>query len=370
MSENSNSIDIYSSRVHGFSHANLNSQYNLSGKPFLVTDKNFVEKASQIFGSKNTYVKSIFPSGILHYDENTIIFERPPTVKEITYIAKQESDISKEDTHHSYKIPIPWQVYVVSYSTVDYSVDTGVEKYVSIDSTYMFFRNSQLISQDDFLYSAPMPNFYSNGLLCNPRYENVDQTLFLKDDTFISNLVNSAYNSIWFSNFNGDLTAAANDYFYACANEYINFENSLFSNGYVDIYKNSDRKSYYCDLVYIYSFFEAWSKYSISHVLNFEWSCPSEGLFYSLDYNELEQDHLEDYFHSNFSYDSDNFEEGFPDHHEMIDIIHYSDFLDSLGGDIRKQPITLIQLLIRLKSANKNVSNFDSDFSSLYNSFV
>jgi hypothetical protein len=362
----SNKIDLYFSNKD-FLLANLSSEYDNSNS-LVVKDDNFLTLFKSFFKFNNFYSNCIFSPGLLHYDDSIIIFEKPPCKKTINYIAKQESDIRYSDEYSSYEINIPWQVYIVKYSTIDYPVEDSekINTYSYIDSVYMFFSNSQINSQDDFLYTAPIPNFYSNGLLCAPSYSSVEDVLFLKDDNYINNLINSAYISIWSSNFNGDLTSSLTDYLYSCYRSYIKSDNSIFMNSMIHKYIGLSHHSYYCDLQYVHSFLSNWSEYSVFDVLSFEWANPSVSNWYHSDYNSLQESNLYDYFISNSEYEISEEEIS---ENEILEIIDYDDFLEFIGGDIRLNKKSLLSIVFNIKYSNFNKKTFKSFFSSLYNAY-
>jgi hypothetical protein len=364
-----NKIDIYTSNYDLYK-GTLTSGYSFDSSSISFYDKSFLNVIYNNFQSTRIFSDNIFPSGILYYDNSIIVFQKPPSKKLINYIPKQEADIRSSDEHTSYEISIPWQVYVISYSSFDYSdSDSEVSsEYYSINSVYMFFSNCQITSGDNYLYSAPIPNFYSNGLLCSPRYSSIEDTLFAKDSHTVSNLMVSAYNSIWNSNYNGDLTSSIVDYLYSCFKKQIHTSKSLFANNILSTYPIYSRTSYYCDLNFVSNFLENWSTYSVSDILSFDWANPSNTNWYHTDYSEIEEDALHQYFAENVDYDPEDFEDEYPTTSDILEMIDYDDFIAYIGGDIRLNNKSLSYIINLIKSKEVNNVSFNSIFSSIYSS--
>jgi hypothetical protein len=70
----------------------------------------------------------------------------------------------------------------------------------------MFFMETSLSSTDQELFLPPLPNFYTDGLLCSPTMSNMEDV-----DRYPKNhagIIQSAYDWVWNSGTNHDLTEA------------------------------------------------------------------------------------------------------------------------------------------------------------------
>lgn len=135
----------------------------------------------------------LLPPGVRFISNNFVVYERPPCVKTLFYIPQQVSHIDGRVEPIVYNIPIPWQLYVATFSNEYYCSDV-----------YMYFMNTPLSSLDHNVYMPTLPNFYTNGLLCRPMFssfEDVDR--YSKN---ISGVVASSYDWVWNNGTNNDLT--------------------------------------------------------------------------------------------------------------------------------------------------------------------
>jgi hypothetical protein len=139
----------------------------------------------------------ILPPGVKIIGTNYLVFEKPPTFKNIFYVPASKSDVPDdcEDLEQVYRIPIPWQLYFVKFNPNMYTYEVR-----------MFFMKSSLSSTDQELFLPPIPNFYTDGLLCSPTMSNMeDVDRYPKNHTGI---IQSAYDWVWNSGTNHDLTEA------------------------------------------------------------------------------------------------------------------------------------------------------------------
>ena len=139
----------------------------------------------------------ILPPGVKIIGTNYLVFEKPPTFKNIFYVPASKSDVPDdcEALEQVYRIPIPWQLYFVKFNPNMYTYEVR-----------MFFMKSSLSSTDQELFLAPIPNFYTDGLLCSPTMSNMeDVDRYPKNHTGI---IQSAYDWVWNSGTNHDLTEA------------------------------------------------------------------------------------------------------------------------------------------------------------------
>lgn len=162
---------------------------------------NFMDIA---FGKSNESVsndKSLIFPGIRHIAENFIVFEMPPTHRHVSY---QESyrDTSTGIHYREFYIPIPWQIYIATF-TDD----------MRLASVQMYFSKTPLYSFDQPLYVAPIFNFYSDGTLCRPFFEKMEDIEKYSKD--YSGIMASAFDWIWNSGFNWDITENISEYLFS-----------------------------------------------------------------------------------------------------------------------------------------------------------
>lgn len=136
---------------------------------------------------------SLLPPGIKYINNNHLVYERPPTHKLINCYSVSLDGIESDSRIYSYYLPIPWQLYIASF-------DDEFRTY----SVRMYFMNTPLYSEDQVLYMPYIPNFYTDGSLCRPFFNSLDD--IEKYPKTYEGIVQSSYDWIWSSNFNLDLT--------------------------------------------------------------------------------------------------------------------------------------------------------------------
>jgi len=142
----------------------------------------------------------LLPPGLKASIPGFLIFERPPSYQMVqlaNMTLDDMSDCDYEDINiEGLRIPVPWQLYMVSYGIA------GDAKYI-VNSVRMYYMNSPLNSLDNILYSPPIPNFFANGLLCNPHFEDMDDLYRYPKN--LSGVIAAAYDWVWNTGFNRDL---------------------------------------------------------------------------------------------------------------------------------------------------------------------
>ncbi len=136
----------------------------------------------------------ILPPAIKYHVPGLIVFERPPSYQMVQYTPMTMSEISGDSEIKTYRIAIPWQLYIVSYNSVDFLCN----------NVKMFFMDSSLNFINQPLYMPTLPNFYTNGALCRPMYSSMAEVNGYTKD--LSGVLVSAYNWVWNSGFNHDLS--------------------------------------------------------------------------------------------------------------------------------------------------------------------
>lgn len=149
------------------------------------------EKLADFYRQKvKTQPPQILPPAVRWIASNNtaLIWERPPDYYTINYTRKKQLKISAgRDSDHVFRIPVPWQVYVVGYNA-DYTVHT----------IYMFFR-SEPLGHNLAGYAHPSMNFYVDGKLCMAQYD------LIPDANNLYQMLSNVYDMIWNSGFNDDL---------------------------------------------------------------------------------------------------------------------------------------------------------------------
>lgn len=230
---------------------------------------------------------SIFFPGVRYLSEGIIVFERPPSYQFVNVDNNYRESINEETLSSDYYIPIPWQVYVCSY-------DSSTMRLVSVK---MFFSNSSLMTSDQTLYCPPLFNFYSNGTLCRPFFPSMDD--IDKYPLTISGIIASAFDWIWNSAFNYDLTE--NISLFTASKKYEQFspwaEESCLDA--YNILKNTKINHFarLSKLSYLNSFFECWSSVPLHQISSLTWCNYSDSEFYSMDWNNCS--YFEQYIEQN-----------------------------------------------------------------------
>lgn len=230
----------------------------------------------------------ILSPGLLYASKSHLIFEKPPCYQNIFVIPEQLDNINYDNNQQTvYRIPIPWQIYFVSFSD-DYYTST----------VSMFFMNSSLLSRDQNLYLPPLTNLYLNSQLCRPMFNEMDDIEKYSKD--IAGIMNSAYDWVWQSGSNLDLTMNIVRYFQQFSTDK---ENTIFdsnivpasTDSYVSPFSTFSIGSYYTSFAHINRFLELWEQVPLHVVSSLRWPSPSK---YQAPYTEIQHyrdQHLSDY---------------------------------------------------------------------------
>ena len=191
------------------SFSNLNIINNKYDTVVSLTASDIESKQESFLAAINnsTLDSSLLIPGLRFSIPGLIVFERPPTKKLIQYINNTVDEMSNdcdcddcsdnyiepEDlTIERHLIPVPWQVYVVTYSLNPSS------KY-QVTSVRMYFSNTSLNSSDVTLYAPYIHNFFMNGSLCNPMFDSYDE--ISRYPLNIQGVIASSYDWIWNTGF-------------------------------------------------------------------------------------------------------------------------------------------------------------------------
>lgn len=258
-----------------------------------VTDKDITnEYIRKYFSSFNNIKSNSVDSGLLSpglkaIGTNYLVFEKPPCFKNIFYVPTVRSDVELE-SQQVFRIPIPWQLYFVKFNSDMYTYEVR-----------MFFMKSSLASVDQQLFLPPLPNFYTNGMLCPPIMDNMeDVERYPKNH---AGIMQCAYDWVWNSGTNHDLTEA-------CLHLAIqlNKDDSVLKHMseliYNNYFKNNILSKYSANYKQVSHLLAAWENSSLTEVCNLSWpnlSGLKPNFFYSDISNETEgyYDHLYDFIY-------------------------------------------------------------------------
>lgn len=291
-----------------------------------ITDKDTVAQlSSSFFNSLVSYKTQSFDSGLIPpglkmLGSNYLVFERPPTVKNIFYVPAHKSSVpdNTDNLQQVYALPIPWQLYFVYFNPDMYTY-----------SVHMFFMNTSINSPDQNLYLPPLPNFYTHSLLCPPvmsTMEDVDR--YSKN---VSGIMHCAYDWVWNSGTNHDLTEACMHVSFQCPRE--NSVMKYLDDNVYNVYFNKNRSltssRYQASTSYISHLFSSWEKCTLSEVCNFVWpntSAPFRNFNYEsndITGTSAYQDNLVSYL-DNGDYDMDDIQDIIEnDSYDHNDYINY-----------------------------------------------
>lgn len=183
--------------------AGVNKTITQSDQGYSLVDhfSNFMDIAFGKSNQSDSNDKTLIFPGIRHIAENFIVFEMPPTHRHVSY---QEAyrDNSTGTNYREFYIPIPWQIYIATF-TDD----------MRLASVQMYFSKTPLYSFDQPLYVPPIFNFYSDGTLCRPFFEKMEDIEKYSKD--YSGIMASAFDWIWNSGFNWDITENISEYLFS-----------------------------------------------------------------------------------------------------------------------------------------------------------
>jgi hypothetical protein len=235
-----------------------------------------VSESSNFFGYELNYLNSdLFLPGVRYLSPGIIVFERPPSFHYVSLSMDYRDGIDDETTFKEWYIPIPWQVYIAAYNPND----------MRLVETRMFFSNSSLFDSQQHLYAPPIFNFYSNAKLCRPFFDSIED--IEKYPQTISGVIASAFDWIWNSGFNLDITENISEFIFT--KKYTQFEKYLTT--------PEQKKAYQHFVIhplsgvgsslhrsYISPFFTCWESVPIEDISTFNWSPYSVNDFFYQDY--------------------------------------------------------------------------------------
>lgn len=236
--------------------------YNSFGVDFSISqDKNAEASKKRFIHNLSTandfnISSGILPPAIKYSIPGVIVFERPPSQQVVQYIPSPVHSMGDEDEIHTFRIPIPWQLYIITYDPKTYLCN----------SVRMLFMKSSLNSINQRMYMPPLPNFFTNGSLCRPMYSEMEDIERYSKD--LAGVINSAYDWIWNSGFNHDLTE--NIYYLRVTKTPVELIDD-------NTFRYSDGSNYFRSIgpKAICSVFSNWENISFENILNLSWPNPS-----------------------------------------------------------------------------------------------
>jgi hypothetical protein len=237
------------------SYSSYNMEYNFNSNEQLSKNKGFIK--SLLENNKKEIISDILPPAIKYHSNGVVVFERPPSYQVVQYAPQNVSNLEDDTPIHIYRIPIPWQLYVITYNPNTYFCN----------SVRMYFMKTPLHSPEQNIYMPPIPNFFTNGLLCRPMYDNMNDVDGYSKD--LSGIIASAYDWIWNSGFNHDLTE--NFYHVVRQKKPIKILTSY------SIVTNVDNHSYYRGVTptHVRAILGDWERLDLNGILDLDWPNPS-----------------------------------------------------------------------------------------------
>lgn len=229
---------------------------------------------------RNKSESGLIPPGLRLSIPGFVVFERPPTRKLVDYIDYSVSEMSEgqydedsDETHYleqhdlddascCYDVPVPWQIYMVAYSTNPASMYT-------VTYVRMYFSNTSLNDPNTVLYMPYVNNFFTDGSMCNPMFEDYGE--ISRYPRSLEGVIASAYDFIWNTGFNRDL--------YECVDQTINL---CYHNTNNQIIKNAVDKKLLFAGRHKY-FYKLLSEHSVEEVVAEQWANPSYTQHYQRD---------------------------------------------------------------------------------------
>lgn len=275
----------------GYPNKYIFSKDNPSAKKVPYAFPSLDRYISSLTNNKTIYDSGIITPGILYYDDDVIVFEKPPAYKNIFLIPSMVSDIDSDSTESVYRLPIPWQVYICTYSK--YPSEDGL--HFSLNDVYMYFTDHAVSSYDQNLYMAPLTNLYTNGLLCNPMIDSMEE--INRYDNDISGMVNQAYDWVWNTGHNVDLTESV---YYGYMQLLVSEKQNILSPHKSQI---TDKffNTYYLPSDKIIKFYQFWEQCTLEDIQKFSWPLNSKTQrMYNDYYNHLVSSNIAGFYSSDY----------------------------------------------------------------------
>lgn len=222
--------------------------------------------------SYNSFPQEIILPGIRYISDTLLVFERPPMMKPYAYTPAFRESVSDELKTNEFYIPVPWQVYVCTFDPRE----------MYLINVKMFFSPTSLSSFEENVYTPPLLNFYSNGTLCRPFFDSMED--FDKYPKTLSGIMASAYDWIWNSGTNFDITENISEFLRT--KKHLQFEkyispNSPCATSYKVLLDNQISSiPTTLHRLLVRSFFDCYSQIPLQDICSIQFSNPSISDFY------------------------------------------------------------------------------------------
>ncbi len=317
-----------------------------------------------------------FP-GVRFLAPGIVVFERPPTYQIIDLDHDYRDNINDDTNSSQYYIPIPWQVYVCIYNPTD----------MRLHSVKMFFANSFLSDADQTVYCPPLFNFYSNGNLCRPFFASMEDIEKYPQD--INGIIASAYDWVWNSGFNFDITE--NIAQFLSSKKFEQFEPWAETKAPKSVQFLVDNPIYGLPRLthksYFQSLFKCWESVPLDQISNIVWSNYTKAEFYYQEINNVSSDFFYDYISSNgITVCEDDYDEDDEEHEHWCedcvpsDVVRESLEYQSAYAEATRIPAKSIGFAIqdsvnyakqnRLIQSSSNIITFQKSFLDIYKKYV
>lgn len=224
----------------------------------------------------------IIPPGLLYISSKSnlnsyLIFERPPSYQIVELIPRLMEEINyNRDEIYTYRLPVPWQVYFVKFSSIEPTVKNP-EKSFYVTDVRMFFASQPVQTFDDHVYLPPLTNFYINGELCRPLFSKMSDTEPNSND--VAGMMQMAYDWIWQSGSNIDLTNCITQYFIQLKNKtdktvLTKVKDPKQKFELQRTFAKYSISNYYTTFDDVYRLYSAWEEFSLDEVLELSWPAP------------------------------------------------------------------------------------------------
>jgi hypothetical protein len=234
---------------------------------------------------KRNVDSGLLPPGLRVSIPGCVIFERPPSMQLVQYIDASVSEISEYEDNgsyysdddeesgeyreelnsYTYRIPVPWQLYIATYSTNPSSM-------YRVTSIKMYFMNGPLNNPDVQVYAPYVNNFFANASLCTPMFDTIDEIERYPQN--VAGVIASAYDWVWNTGFNADL--------YECLD--LNLSSHVTKNNpLVADFRQKYSNRELGHLSIYAAFYKYLSDFTTTDIINLEWSSPSYAHHFDLD---------------------------------------------------------------------------------------
>lgn len=277
---------------------------------------------------KRKVESGLLPPGLRLLLPGCVIFERPPSMQLIQLIDNSVEDICELEENGEdealdpqvFQIPVPWQLYIATYSTNPTSM-------YRVTNVRMFFMNTPLNHPDVELYAPYIPNFFGNGNLCSPMFNDSEEIERYSQD--IAGVISSAYDWVWNTGFNADLIECVNQTIAQFSSSSSNPSNPIVQ----DFLKSDNRFNFTSQHAAFYSFL---SNYDVHDVVHLPWAVPSYTVYFDRDYEFIYRNDTElieefnqsSYYNEHASSNLGNFKDWLPNIYKIKKT--YSKIIDSL----------------------------------------